>query len=252
MLRTRVIPTLLLDGRDLVKTIKFASPTYIGDPINAIRIFNDKDVDEVMVLDVSAAQEKREPDFGLIREMAEECFMPMAYGGGLTSLEQIRRILHCGIEKIVINRQAVDNPKLVAEASREFGAQATVVSVDAKRDMFGRYKTVIGRGRIATRFTPLESALAAQAAGAGEILLNAVDRDGTMMGVDPTLIAAVAGQLTVPLIAVGGVGSISDMRVAVDAGASAVAAGAFFLFYGPHRAVLISYPKHEQLLEALS
>lgn len=251
MLRTRVIPTLLVHDGGLVKTTKFRRPVYIGDPINAVRIFNEKDVDEILILDIAATSERRPPNFEMIEGLAEECFMPMAYGGGITTLDQIRRILKSGVEKVVLNDAAFTNPALVKAASDEFGSQAIVVSIDAKRSMMGGYKAMTKRGTFATGHSPEAAALKAEALGAGEILLNAIDRDGVMGGMDNALIKQVASQLTVPLIAVGGVGALHHLQEANTAGASAIAAGAFFLFQGPHRAVLISYPDRKSLIEVL-
>ena len=252
MLRTRVIPCLLLKGRGLVKTVRFAKPKYVGDPINAVRIFNEKEVDELMLLDITATEDGRGPNFELIAEVAEECFMPMAYGGGITSMADIVRILQLGVEKVVLNAAALERPQLVGDAAREFGAQAIVVSIDAKRRLFGGHQVMARRGQRATGRDPVEFARAAQDLGAGEILLNAVDRDGCMDGMELKLIHEVAGQISVPLIAVGGVGSLADIRTAKDAGASAIAAGSFFVFQGPHRAVLISYPAYSHLSGVLA
>ncbi len=252
MLRTRVIPCLLLKGRGLVKTVKFANPKYVGDPMNAVKIFNEKEVDELMLLDITASEEGRGPSFAVIEEIAEECFMPMAYGGGITSMDDIRRILQLGVEKVVLNRAALEQPGLVTQASKEFGAQAVVVSIDVKRKLLGGHQVVGQRGRQATGRDPVKFALEAQALGAGEILLNSVDRDGTMDGMDLKLVREVAASLSVPLVAVGGVGSLEHIVQARDAGASAIAAGSFFVFQGPHRAVLISYPEYKELTEALA
>ena len=251
MLRTRVIPCLLLKGRGLVKTVHFAQPKYVGDPINAVRIFNGKEVDELMLLDITASEEGRGPNFELIAEIAEECFMPMAYGGGITTMSDIVRVLQLGVEKVVLNASALNRPELVTEAAREFGAQAIVVSVDAKRKLFGGYQVMARRGHQGTGRDPLVFAEEAQDLGAGEILLNVVERDGSMEGMDLKLIHEVSARISVPLIAVGGVGSLAHIREAKDAGASAIAAGSFFVFQGPHRAVLISYPEYDQLTETL-
>lgn len=251
MLQTRVIPTLLIQKGGLVITQNFGKSTYVGDPINAIKIFNDKDVDEILVLDISATEEGRSPNFEMIQELAEECFMPLAYGGGISTIEEIRRILSSGVEKVALNWAAVSQPSLVQAAANEFGSQAIVVSIDAKRNVFGHYKLMAKRGRQRTGRGAVEAAIEAERLGAGEILLNAIDKDGTMAGVDRQLIASVAGKLSVPLIAIGGVGNVRDLAEAKAAGASAIAAGAFFVFQGPHRAVLISYPDRKQLAEVL-
>lgn len=247
MLRTRVIPSLLLKGRGLVKTVKFRDPKYVGDPVNAVKIFNEKEVDELIILDITATQEGRGPNFKLIAEIAEECFMPLAYGGGVRTVEDVRRLLCLGIEKVVINTAAIDGLQLLTDAAAEFGSQAIVASIDVKKKLLGGYQ-VTRMGRESTAFEVKQFALACQKAGAGEIVLNSIDHDGTMKGMDLKLINQVSSVLEIPLVAVGGAGSIHDIKAAKDAGASAVAAGSFFVFHGPHRAVLISYPSYQQLL----
>lgn len=247
MLKHRVIPCLLLRDGGLVKTSKFTSPKYVGDPTNAIRIFNEKEVDELMVLDITASRRQREPDYDLIAEFAGECFMPLCYGGGIRSVEQARRLFGVGIEKICIQSAALEDVTLITRVADEFGSQSVLVSVDVKKNWRGKYllySAALGR----TLSLPwIEFMQRAIAAGAGEIVLNAVDRDGTMRGMDLQLIAAASAAAPVPLIAVGGVGSLADIKAAVKAGASAVSAGAFFVFHGPHRAVLITYPKYDEL-----
>lgn len=252
MLRTRVIPCLLLKGAGLVKTTKFKDPKYVGDPINAIKIFNDKEVDELMLLDITASEERRGPNFKVIEEIAEECFMPLAYGGGITSMNEISHILQLGVEKVVLNSAAIYQPALITEASREFGSQAIVVSVDVRKKLLSGYQVVAQRGKKSIGSDPVRFSVAAQELGAGEILLNSVDRDGLMCGMDVSLIQDVARNLSVPLVAVGGVGSLAHIKSAAEAGASAIAAGAFFVFQGPHRAVLISYPQYDELRTVLS
>jgi cyclase len=248
MLKTRVIPTLLLRGAGLVKTRAFKDPRYVGDPINAVRIFNDKEVDELLLLDITATREGREPPFAMISDVASECFMPLAYGGGIVSVEQARRIMKLGVEKVVLNSVAWNKPEILREASREFGAQAVVVSMDVRRKIFGRYEVFVENGSRGTGQEPADYARRMQDLGAGEILLNAIDRDGTMRGYDLELIASVAAAVRVPLIAAGGAGKVDDFAAAVrDGGADAVAAGAMFVFHGPHRAVLITYPPHAEL-----
>lgn len=247
MLKHRVIPALLLRNGGLVKTLQFKHPKYVGDPINAIRIFNEKEVDELMVLDITASKERREPNYALIEEFASECFMPLAYGGGVANVEQAARLFSLGIEKVCLQTAALKDPNFVSQLARRFGSQSVVVSVDVKRNWLGKaqvYGSVDGRARSDSW---LEFTKRLVAAGAGEVLLNAVDRDGTLSGPDLELIREAGTALHVPLIALGGVASLADIKAAVDAGASAVAAGAFFVFHGPHRAVLITYPKYEEL-----
>jgi cyclase len=247
VLKTRVIPVLLLRNGGLVKTRAFREPKYVGDPINAIRIFNDKEVDELVLLDITATRERREPPFAAIADVASECFMPLAYGGGITSLEHARRIMKLGVEKIVLNTVAWREPKVLSDASREFGAQAVVASVDVRRKTFGRYEVFVENAIRPTGIDPVVYARRMQELGAGEIFLNAVDRDGTMRGYDLELVAKVAEALGVPLIACGGAGKVEDFAAAVRKGADAVAAGSMFVFHGPHRAVLITYPTPAEL-----
>jgi imidazole glycerol-phosphate synthase subunit HisF len=252
MLRTRVIPCLLLRGEGLVKTTKFRDPVYVGDPTNAIRIFNDKEVDELMFLDVMASREGRGPQLAIIRDFASECFMPVGYGGGIRSLDDAREVLALGIEKIVVNSLTIDNPQVITGIAREFGSQAVVVSIDAKKKLFGGYEVMARGATVGTGFKPVELARRAVELGAGEILINSVDRDGTQSGYDIPLVRAVADAVTVPVIACGGAGKIEDFRQGVEEGhASALAAGSMFVFHGRHRAVLISYPSPSELQRVL-
>lgn len=253
MLMTRVIPCLLLRGAGLVKTVRFKDAKYVGDPINAIRIFNDKEVDELMLLDIAASRERRGPAFEVIEEVASECFMPLAYGGGIGSIEDARRILKLGVEKVVFNTTAWQAPEVLAEASREFGAQAVVASIDVRRKLFGRYEVYVDGGTRATGMNPVDYARRMEDAGVGEILLTAIDRDGTLQGYDLELLAQVTSTVAVPVIAAGGAGSLGDLSAAVAiGGADAVAAGAMFVFHGRHRAVLITYPSRGDLEAALT
>lgn len=250
MLKTRVIPLLLLRDGGLYKGRRFKDHRYVGDPLNTIRLFNDMEVDELVILDIGATPAGRKPDYDLLEEAASEAFMPMAYGGGIRSTEEMQRILALGFEKIVINTAAIENPALIREAAERFGSQSVVVSIDAKRGFFGGYRAVTHCGSRVTRLNPFEASQLAVNNGAGEILMTSVDRDGAMAGFDIQLINAVAPDCPVPFVAAGGAGSMDDLRKARDAGASGIAAGSFFLFQGPHRAVLISYPKYADL-EAL-
>lgn len=252
MLKTRVIPCLLLHKAGLVKTIRFKNPKYVGDPINAIKIFNDKEVDELVLLDITASREGRGPAFSLIEEVAGECFMPLAYGGGLRSVQDARQVLKLGVEKVIFNSVAWRTPEVLAEFSNEFGAQAVVASIDAKRKLFGGYEVVIDNGTRNTGMDPVEYARRLQDIGVGEILLTSIDRDGTMKGYEIDLIARVSSAVNVPVIASGGAGSIQDFAAASQAGAAAVAAGSMFVFHGPHRAVLITYPDRRDLEQALT
>jgi cyclase len=252
MLRTRVIPCLLLKGQGLVKTVKFKNPKYVGDPINAVKIFNDKEVDELIFLDIEATVEGRKPPIKLISEIASECFMPLSYGGGLRNLEDLRTVFNLGVEKVIVNSYAIENPDFVKEASRRYGSQSVVVAVDAKRNSFGKYEIFSFCGRKKTKLSLVDYVKEMERLGAGEIFLNSIDRDGTMEGYDIEMIKKVTESVSIPVIACGGAGKIEDFVQAVKTGgASAVAAGSMFVFHGKHRAVLITYPLIEELEKIL-
>jgi cyclase len=243
MFRARIIPVLLLRGNGLVKTRRFKDPVYVGDPVNAVRIFSEKEADELVVLDIDASREGREPNYELVSEIAGECFMPVAYGGGVGSLAQIRRLIRCGIEKVVINSAAVESTEIVREASAVFGSQAVVGAIDVRRTLLGGYRVFAVSGTRETKLKPEEHASRLVAAGAGEIFLNDIDNDGQMQGYDLALIRKVSGRVDVPVVACGGAGNMEHMKRALsEGGASAVAAGSMFVFQGKRRAVLINYP----------
>jgi cyclase len=251
MLSTRVIPALLLRGQGLVKTIKFKNPTYVGDPINAVRIFNDKEVDELIFLDITATIEKHPPQFKLIEEIATECFMPFGYGGGIHDVETASKILKIGSEKVVFNSAAI-NLDLIKQSAETFGSQSVVVSIDVKQTSRGKYEVFTHSGTVNTKKNPANFAQDVEAAGAGEILLNSIDRDGTMKGYDLILLKNVTKVVSIPVVAAGGAGTLHHFQEAVKiGGAAAVAAGSMFVFHGPHRAVLINYPTQEDLKEYL-
>jgi cyclase len=252
MLLPRVIPALLLKGRGLVKTERFAKPVYLGDPINTIRIFNDKEVDELAVLDISATAEGRGPNLTVLAEACAEAFMPIGYGGGITTVEQMHALFKLGVEKVILNTAALDNPGLIREAADRFGSQSVVVSIDVKKKLLGGYRVYRANGTKETPHEPVAFARRMQEMGAGELLLTSIDRDGTFKGYDTDLIHQVTAGLDIPVVACGGAGSVADLRAGVDAGASAVAAGAFFVFQRAHRAVLISFPSRKQLEAAFS
>ena len=247
MLKHRVIPALLLREGGLVKTQRFGKHQYIGDPINAIRIFNEKEVDELMLLDIDASRQMREPDYDLIESVAAECFMPFGYGGGISSIEQARRLFSLGVEKVVLQTAALANPRIISEIAQRFGSQSVVASIDIKRDWLGRYRLWSSSRRKTLRGDWLETLRLLVEAGAGEILLNSVDRDGMQQGYDLRLIDNAAHAVGIPVIALGGAGSMQDFLLAAESGASAVAAGSLFVLQGPHRAVLISYPNYSEL-----
>ncbi len=245
--RPRVIPTLLLKDRGLVKTIKFANPSYVGDPMNAVKIFNDAEADELIFLDIEATAQNRLPPTELVRKISAEAFMPFTIGGGIRSVDDVRTMLDLGAEKVAINSSALDGG-LIGEASNLFGAQAVVVSIDARRDDDGAYRAYTRGGSHPTGLTAVALARQAEASGAGEILIASIDRDGTGTGFELPLIAEVAAAVSIPVIACGGAGSYEELpRPIVEAGASAVAAGSLFVYVGRKRAVLINYPDQSEL-----
>lgn len=247
----RIIPTLLLDNKRLVKTNCYRNPRYIGDPINAVRIFNDKEVDELVLLDINAASSGIR--FEHIQMIVSEAFMPIAYGGGVRSLKDIQTLFQLGIEKVVLGTAAVETPHLVSEASNWFGSQSIVVSVDVKTDLWGRQRAFYANASRKIREEPLAYARRMVDLGAGEILLNDVSREGTMKGMNLDLIRLFSQGLSVPVVASGGAGTLSDI---LDAwrlgGAHAVSAGSLFVFKGPLRAVLINYPQESAIQALLS
>jgi cyclase len=247
MARIRVIPVLLLKKGGLYKSVKFRDHKYVGDPINAVKIFNEKEVDELVILDTDATKEGRPPNIKQISEIAGEAFMPVGYGGGITSIEQAKRILYEGIEKVVFNTSAIENPELIRDASRQFGSSSVVVSIDVMKDWFGRYKVFTNSGSVNTGIDPIQLATRMEESGAGEIFLTSIDRDGTYMGYDLTLVKNITAKLSIPVIVCGGASSVDDFKPAIDSGASAVAAGSMFVFQRPHNAVLINYPSQKIL-----
>jgi cyclase len=235
-----------------VKTVKFKDPTYIGDPVNSVRIFNEKEVDELVFLDIFASRESRGPDFDLLADIAGEAFMPMAYGGGLTTLDQIRQVFALGFEKVVVDSAAYGGGALIREASATFGAQSIVGCVDVRRTLLGHYALYSQAGKLKQQVDLVEHVLELERQGVGEIIVNAIDRDGTQSGYDLKMIREVTSVVQVPVVACGGAGSVDDMAAAVnEAGATAVAAGSLFVFVGPHRAVLINYPPRSELANRL-
>lgn len=243
----RVIPVLLVSDGYLVKPLKFKGERYIGDPINAVRIFNEKQVDELLICDIDATVKQTGVNYTLIEEVASEAFMPVGYGGGVDSVADARRITGIGIEKIVLGTVAANRPEIVTAVSQALGSSSTVVSVDARKRLTGGWDTFVARGQQKLGLTPSEAAGRAQRLGAGEILLSSIDRESTFTGYDLALIKAVSQEVTVPLIALGGASSYEDFSPALNAGASAVAAGSMFVFNGKHHAVLISYPTPQQV-----
>jgi cyclase len=244
--RKRVIPVLLLQGEGLVKTKQFKNPKYIGDALNTVKIFNEKEVDELVFIDITPLGQRLEPNFSLITEIASECFSPLSYGGKISKIEHIRKILNIGVEKIIINTAAIQNPDFLKEACKQFGSSSIVGSIDVKKDFWGKQKVFTNYGRINTTKSPSDMISFFTDCGVGEILLNSIDRDGMQNGYDLELIQKLSSATKVPLIACGGANSIDDFMNAFHYGASAVAAGSKFVFTGKHNGVLINYISQEE------
>lgn len=247
MLRTRVITVLLIKEGGLYKGEKFKNHKYVGDPINAVKIFNDKLVDELVLLDIGVPLNGSDIDYELIEEVVGEAFMPVAYGGGISSLEQAQKIISLGIEKIIINSAAIDNPSLIEELVEVLGSQSVVFSLDVKPDLFGKYRAYARAGTKKVKENILAIALKMQELGVGEIILNSIHLEGTKSGYDIKLIEFLSSKIKIPLVALGGAGNIEDMIVAKKAGAHGLAAGTIFVFHGPLKGVLISYLSKEEL-----
>ena len=248
MLRTRIIPTLLLRNQSLVKTKKFSNFTYVGDPVNTVRIFNELEVDELLFLDITATRESRSPNLKVLVDIADECFMPLGYGGGINSLDQAKSVFGIGFEKIAINTQALENPDLISEIASKFGSQAVIASIDVKKDLFGRQFVYTNGGRNNTRRDPVILAAELEKRGAGEILLTSIDREGTWDGFDLELLRRVSEAVTVPVIAHGGAGCLQDISNAVALGkASAVALGSMVVFQKKGMGVLVNFPDSDAL-----
>ncbi len=241
MMRARIIPILLLADGGLVKTVRFDKRRYVGDPINAVRIFNEKEVDELVLLDIDATAERRPPNFAHVEEILSEAFMPVGYGGGVNCMAHVERLFKLGVEKVVLNSVLAESPQLLAEASNAFGAQSVVASMDVKKDLFGRPRAYTHGGRRKLSGDLTDHLKRWVDLGAGEIVLNSIDRDGTRGGLDVELIRSVSSSLDVPLMAVGGAGTVEHLVDALRHGASAVGAGSMFIFIGVHQAVLINY-----------
>lgn len=243
MFRARIIPCLLIRGFGLVKTKEFKDPVYVGDPVNAARIFSEKEVDELILADIDASRENKEPNYDLIAEIAGECFMPVTYGGGIKNLDQVKTIIRCGVEKVVVNTAATEATRLIRDIADVFGSQAVVGGIDTKNSLIGGYKIISKSNTHVTNLNLVKHAKALENSGAGEIFLNSIDRDGKMQGFDLKLIKEVTSNVNIPVIACGGAGTIEHLREAINiGGASAIAAGSMFVFYGKHKAVLINYP----------
>lgn len=251
MLRPRIIPCLLIHQAGLVKTVGFKDPKYVGDPINAIKIFNEKEADELIVLDIDATVTGAEPNFRLISQFAAECRMPLCYGGGVKTVEQAKRVIGLGVEKVALSSAAVADPQLIARIATEIGRQSVVVVLDARKQG-ADYEVWTHNGRTNTRRSLVDAARAAEKSGAGEIVINSIDNDGRMKGYDLQLAKQVRAAVRVPMTVLGGAGSLADIAALLEAcGVVGAAAGSFFVFKGPYRAVLISYPAAPQKEEVI-
>lgn len=244
--RARIIPVLLIQQGALVKTEKFSSPRYVGDPINAIKIFNEKEVDEIVVLDIDATKKNQKINFDLIKDLASECFMPLAYGGGIKTLGDIEQLIKRGVEKVIINSAAIENPEFISEAAKQFASSTIVASVDVTQNFFGKHILYSPSGK-KNSYGVTDYIKQLEQSGSGEILLQAVHRDGTGKGYDEKLISEISKTVSVPVIACGGANSVADLRQAIISGASASAAGSMFVFTGKHKAVMISFPSSSEL-----
>lgn len=248
--RPRIIPVLLMDDRDLIKTVQFKDRTYLGDPVNAVKIFNRKGIDELSILDIGATKKNKSPDFSILKDIAEEAFMPLSYGGGITNFEQIKELLAIGYEKVVLNTALIRTPNLIKEAAEAFGSQSIVVSIDAKL-VDGKYCCCICDGVEVVDKTPVEMAKEAEKLGAGEIVINSIDRDGMMSGYDLGLVNSVVNAVKVPVVALGGARGVKDLRDVIYNGhAHAAAGGSMFVYYGKLKAVLITAPSEKELIES--
>lgn len=252
MLRPRIIPCLLVKNGGLVKTVNFGSPKYVGDPINAVRIFNEKEVDELTVLDIDATAQAREPNYTLIRNLAAECRMPLCYGGGVTHIDQVRQIVSLGVEKVALSAAAVASPELISDSAAQVGSQSIVVVMDVRGSRSGGYEVFTHNGTRATGLDPAEFAQTAQRLGAGEIVVNSIDRDGEMKGYDLDLVSHVRSATSLPMTVLGGAGSLQDIGGLIQRfGVIGAAAGSLFVFKGSLRAVLINYPPRDAKEELL-
>ncbi len=253
MFRPRVIPVLLLKDMGLTKSINFGKYRYVGDPINAVKIFNDKKADELIFLDINASNENRCIPSEFVYKVGDEANMPFAVGGGIRTIKDIRHMLSLGVEKVILNTIGFEKPDFIKEAVDVFGSSTIVVCIDVKKNMLGKNKICTYGGKKNIKKNPVEAAQEFEEFGAGEIIIQSIDRDGTYEGYDLELISAVSKAVTIPVVALGGARSINDFKLATEEGkSSAVAAGSLFVFHGPRKAVLINYPTQEELKQLFS
>ena len=252
MFRPRVLPILLLKGKGLVKSKKFKNYRYIGDPINAVKLFNDLKADEIVFLDILASKENRTISLDFVRSVGDEANMPFSVGGGIRTIQDIKEIINAGAEKVIINTFAVENPNFIKQASDTFGSSTIVVSIDVKKTIWGKNKVFTLGGKKPTRLDPIMFAKLIEEKGAGEIIINSIEKDGLMTGYDLDLVREISKAVAIPVVAAGGAGGMDDFRLAIESNASAVAAGSFFVYHGARKAVLISYPSQEVLKNIFS
>lgn len=253
MLRPRIIPCLLIQSGGLVKTMQFKSPRYLGDPINAVRIFNEKEADELIVLDIDATSELREPDLKMIKSLASECRMPLCYGGGIKTVDQANAIFSLGVEKIALSSAAITNPALITEIAHCVGSQSVVVVLDVKKKIFGGYEIFINNGKVATNINPFEYAKRIEQLGAGEVVINSIDNDGMMKGYDLELVDRIRNSITLPLTVLGGCSKLEDFaRLIGMYGIIGAAAGSLFVYKGALKGVLINYPSWNEKNELIT
>ena len=253
MLHPRIIPCLLVKNKGLVKTVKFDHPKYVGDPINAVKIFNEKSVDELMVIDIDATKEKREPDYKMIENLAMECRMPLCYGGGIKTKEQAMRIFSLGVEKIALSSAAIETPDLITEIANSVGNQSVIVVLDVKKKKFSsKYDLYTHNGIKKTGLNPVEVAKKVEQLGCGEIVINSIDNDGVMKGYDINIIDKIREAVSIPITVLGGAGSLNDIGNIVSRyGIIGAAAGSLFVFKGKYRAVLINYPRPDEKIKLI-
>jgi imidazole glycerol-phosphate synthase subunit HisF len=247
MLKASVIPTLLIQNKGLVKTCNFKNPVYLGDPINAIKIFNEKEVDELVIFDIEASKNGKGIDWNMLQRINREAFMPLGYGGGIKSLDDIRKIINLGYEKVIINSSALNNPHFIQETSEIIGSQSLVVCVDIRKTVNGTYRVYNHVNKRNTETGPLEYIRTMESLGAGEIIIHSVDREGTYLGYDIDILREISSQVKIPVIALGGASSVADVKQILTTEISAAAAGSIFVFFGRLKAVLINYPSREEI-----
>ncbi|NEW60731.1 imidazole glycerol phosphate synthase subunit HisF [Sulfurovum sp. bin170] len=252
MLRTRVIPCLLLEDEGLVKSINFKKPTYIGDPINSVRIYNELEVDELIFLDIKASINSTPPPFKKLEMIASECFMPFSYGGGIRTLDDVKKLFDLGVEKVVLNTIACENLYFITQIADIYGSQSVIISIDVKKPLFGQNRVYIKDGTKKSQYTPIEYVKIVENYGAGEIMLNSIDKEGLMDGFDLALIDKISDAIDIPLIATGGAGELLDIKKAKDAGASAIALGSMAVYQNKNRGILINFPTQKELTTILN